>query len=124
MPVTLKILLKSITYFKYTTIRLLQETDATKQQIKANCPAVTIVQNNSDVIFGTINAIQTKEIDPNQLQENTMLFLDAIHRNRSNFERWENLKAQNHVRVTIDLFYCGVIFFRKEQAKEHFKIRI
>ncbi len=39
-------------------------------------------------------------------------------------EAWEQLKAHPMVRVTMDLFYCGVVFIRKEQAKEHFKIRI
>ena len=38
-------------------------------------------------------------------------------------EAW--LEIQNHpeVTLTIDLFFIGLVFFRKEQAKEHFKIR-
>ena len=34
------------------------------------------------------------------------------------------LKNHPKVKVSLDLFYFGVIFFRKEQAKEHFKIRV
>jgi hypothetical protein len=103
---------------------LLHETDATKEKIKANCPAVIFVQNKSDVIFGTINAIQTNDLNPNQFQNNTMLLVDGIHKHTANFERWKKLKAEDQVRVTIDLFYCGIAFFKKEQAKEDFKIRI
>jgi len=37
---------------------------------------------------------------------------------------WEYIKAHPKVRVTVDVFECGIVFFRKEQEKEHFKIRV
>ena len=64
------------------------------------------------------------EFNVNKLSNDSMLLLDGIHKNRQNFEKWMQLKELKHVRVTIDLFYCGLVFFRKEQEKEHFKIRI
>ena len=36
----------------------------------------------------------------------------------------ELIKKHPKVTVTVDLFYFGIVFFRKEQAKEHFKIRV
>lgn len=36
---------------------------------------------------------------------------------------WEEIKNNNQVTVTIDLFYMGIVFLRKEQVKEHFLIR-
>ena len=38
-------------------------------------------------------------------------------------EAWEEIKNNNQVTVTIDLFYMGIVFLRKEQVKEHFLIR-
>jgi hypothetical protein len=36
---------------------------------------------------------------------------------------WEEIKNNKQVTVTIDLFYMGIVFLRKEQVKEHFLIR-
>jgi hypothetical protein len=36
---------------------------------------------------------------------------------------WEEVKAHPRVTLTIDLFFCGIVFFRKEQRqKEHFTL--
>ena len=37
---------------------------------------------------------------------------------------WLEIKKHPKVTVTVDAFFLGIIFFRKEQAKEHFKIRV
>ncbi len=39
-------------------------------------------------------------------------------------EAWEYIKNHKSVTVTVDGFHLGFVFFRKEQAKEHFKIRM
>jgi len=36
---------------------------------------------------------------------------------------WEIIKTHPKVTVTIDTFQWGLVFFRKEQPKEHFVIR-
>jgi hypothetical protein len=38
-------------------------------------------------------------------------------------EAWEEIKSNPLVTVTIDLFFLGLVFFRKEQAKENFIVR-
>jgi hypothetical protein len=37
---------------------------------------------------------------------------------------WEIIKNHSKVTVTIDTFQWGLVFFRYEQEKEHFVIRI
>ena len=39
-------------------------------------------------------------------------------------ETWHIIKQHPKVTVTIDIFHLGIVFFRKEQAKEHFTIRL
>jgi hypothetical protein len=39
-------------------------------------------------------------------------------------EAWEIIKKNPKVTVTIDTFQWGIVFFRKEQLKEHFVIRV
>ena len=33
---------------------------------------------------------------------------------------WEAIKAHPDVTLTVDLFYIGLVFFRKKQPKQHF----
>jgi hypothetical protein len=37
---------------------------------------------------------------------------------------WEEIKTHPEVRVSIDTFFLGLVFFRKEQVKQHFTIRL
>ena len=39
-------------------------------------------------------------------------------------EAWEEIKAHPKVSVTIDTYQWGIVFFRTEQEKEHFTIRV
>ena len=37
---------------------------------------------------------------------------------------WEAIKAHPEVRLTVDLFYIGLVFFRRNQPKQHFSLRV
>ena len=39
-------------------------------------------------------------------------------------DSWTKIKQDSRVSVTVDHFYFGLVFFRKEQKKEDFKIRV
>lgn len=47
---------------------------------------------------------------------------DDIHWSEDMEEAWTSIKNHPQVTVTIDTFQWGIVFFRKEQAKEHFII--
>ncbi len=49
---------------------------------------------------------------------------DDIHWSKDMEAAWEIIKIHPRVSVTIDTFQWGLVFFRKEQPKEHFVIRI
>ncbi|GAA4783446.1 class I SAM-dependent methyltransferase [Olivibacter ginsenosidimutans] len=53
----------------------------------------------------------------------TVLIFDDIYWSKGMKEAWTIIKAHPQVSLTIDLFYIGVVFFKQDQAKEHFKIR-
>ena len=55
--------------------------------------------------------------------EDTMLIFDDIYWSKGMKEAWAEIKAHPEVTVTIDLFWIGLVFFKKGQVKEHFKIR-
>ena len=54
----------------------------------------------------------------------SIVILDDIHWSKGMQDAWKEIKQHPQVRVSIDTFFWGMIFFRKEQEKEHFKIRV
>ncbi len=57
-----------------------------------------------------------------KLGENSIMIFDDIYWSKGMKEAWEEIKAHPQVTVTIDLFWIGLVFVRKGQAKEDFKI--
>jgi predicted O-methyltransferase YrrM len=59
-----------------------------------------------------------------KVNENTLLIFDDIYWSEGMKEAWTQIKAHPQVTVTIDLFWIGLVFFRKGQVKEDFLIKI
>ncbi|MGZ3814742.1 MAG: O-methyltransferase [Mucilaginibacter sp.] len=59
-----------------------------------------------------------------KVHENTLLIFDDIYWSEGMKEAWEIIKAHPKVTVTIDLFWIGLVYFKKGQVKEDFLIRI
>ncbi len=58
------------------------------------------------------------------ITNDSIWIFDDIHWSKDMEEAWEIIKNHSKVTVTIDTFQWGIIFFRKEQEKEHFVIRV
>ncbi|GAA4281559.1 hypothetical protein [Gaetbulibacter aestuarii] len=54
----------------------------------------------------------------------TVWIFNHIHNDPEFSAVWKTIKRHKKVRVTIDLFFWGLVFFRGEQVKEHFRIRV
>ena len=60
-----------------------------------------------------------------KLHEDSIVVFDDIRWSREMEITWENIKNLPEVRCSIDLFFLGIIFFRKEFGeKQHFTIRL
>ncbi len=55
--------------------------------------------------------------------ESSLFIFDDIYWSEGMKRVWERIKEHPDVTVTVDLFYIGLVFFKKDQAKEHFRIR-
>jgi len=53
----------------------------------------------------------------------TLFIFDDIHWSAEMEEAWGEIKNHPKVTVTIDLFWIGLVFFKKEQAKENYILR-
>ena len=56
--------------------------------------------------------------------ENSFLVFDDIHWSKEMEDAWEFIKNHEAVTLSIDLFFIGIVFFKKDfKVKQHFSIR-
>ncbi|HBK72252.1 MAG TPA: methyltransferase [Flavobacteriaceae bacterium] len=87
--------------------------------------------NNStfDLIFFDGNHQKKPTIDYFEqcllhINNNSVFVFDDIYWSKGMSEAWLYVKNHPKVTVSIDTFYWGIVFFRKEQEKEHFVVRM
>jgi len=60
----------------------------------------------------------------NKIHNDTILVFDDINWSKGMQDAWDIIRKHEHVKISVDLFYMGILFFRKEQKEqEHFVIR-
>ncbi len=128
---------------KITTIEGCPETSAiAKEQFKLyKLNNINLIVNEFE---NELNSLKSKKfdfiyIDGNHQKEATinyfntllksvhndsLMIFDDIHWSKGMTEAWETIKQDPNVTLTIDTFYWGFVFFRKEQEKQHFTIRL
>jgi predicted O-methyltransferase YrrM len=55
--------------------------------------------------------------------DKSIFVMDDIYWSEEMKEAWEEIKADKRVTITIDLFFVGLVFFRKGQVKQNFVIK-
>ena len=118
------VLITAISYFNYKSIAFVSADDYIKNKMEATFDQLKYDSLPYDLIYMENNSTLFTSISKENYHNNTMVFLNGMYKSRERKATWEKIKKLPEVTVTIDLFYCGLIFFRREQAKEHFKIRI
>nr|MBC7612047.1 class I SAM-dependent methyltransferase [Pseudopedobacter sp.] len=58
-----------------------------------------------------------------KIHEKSVMIFDDIYWSEGMKEAWGQIKKHPQVTVTIDLFWIGLVFFKKDQMKEDFRIR-
>jgi hypothetical protein len=106
-----KVCSKIIAYFKINTVYF-DVTSLNKSEDKVY----------KIIYFNTIEKLQTSELFTFNTKD--ILVIHGIHQQKKTVLRWQEIIKSKEAKVTIDLFYFGLIFFRKEQVKEHFNIRV
>lgn len=85
------------------------------------------ISGNLDLVY--ISAMDSQAILPQierllpNIGSNTVCVISKIHNSAQAEYDWETLKKDPRITVSIDTYHLGLIFFRAEQAKEHFMIR-
>ncbi|MGI4749541.1 MAG: O-methyltransferase [Janthinobacterium lividum] len=55
--------------------------------------------------------------------DKTVIIFDDIYWSEGMKSAWRTIKSHPEVSVTVDLFWIGLVFFKKDQVKEDFKVR-
>jgi predicted O-methyltransferase YrrM len=58
------------------------------------------------------------------VHNDSVIIFDDIYWSKDMTAAWQQIIANEKVTVSIDTFQWGLVFFRKEQRKEHFVIRV
>ncbi|GGH16175.1 O-methyltransferase [Pedobacter zeae] len=89
-----------------------------------------IIANQPGLDFVYIDGNHRKEATLNyfkwclpKVNENSLLIFDDIYWSEGMKEAWAEIKNHPDVTVTVDLFWIGLVYFKKGQAKEHFKLK-
>jgi predicted O-methyltransferase YrrM len=139
-----KLLLKIVGYFNPKNMLEIGASSGLKMVLLTNDIENSCVTTLIDATETLSESTQNKEFDciyfhSNQNQQtilnhfnnclksihnNSLFIFNDMYGNKEATAAWSSLKKHSKVSVSVDLFYFGIIFFRKEQAKEHFKIRV
>lgn len=95
-----------------------------KQTPKVQAMLCRVLQAHPD--FANVFIIDTPNTHAEILahaKTDTLIIVLDIYDSIEQKHQWKLIQAHSNVTVTIDLFYVGLVYFRKGQAKEDFKIR-
>lgn len=89
----------------------------------------TLKKDDYDFIFFDANHIKTTilscfETLLEAVHNDSVFVFNGIYNSKEMMQAWQTVKQHPKVKVTIDTFFWGFVFFRKEQHKEHFVVRV
>ena len=69
------------------------------------------------------NEVEKILSDPGQWHNDSIVYLGNLRDSDSTQDLWEQIINHPSIRVVVESYWEGLLFFRKEQAKQHFRIR-
>ncbi|MFM2269592.1 MAG: hypothetical protein RL757_3033 [Bacteroidota bacterium] len=109
-------------------VDLIEKIELTEGNFDETFPAVLSRIGQLDMAFIDGNhrkepTLRYFETALKHVHENSILIFDDIHWSADMQSAWSTIQAHPRVRISIDLFWCGIVFFRSEnREKEHFKL--
>ncbi len=115
---------KKIGIFEYSS-NLVIEIISIENQVSVDTSIQT--ETNYDMIYLDLDMMEPKfDIESlfSKIHNDSLLLIKSIHQSENNLFVWKSIQNHQAAGVTLDTFVLGFVFFRKEQAKEHFVIRL
>lgn len=119
------LILKSVPYFNFNCLELGPYSHLKKQLENGETLKYEEGKKLDLICFEEIAQLSLNNLTShNTVKNESMLVIPNIHGSKDQFLQWEKLRTETIFTVSIDFYVCGVLFFRKEQEKEHFIIRL
>lgn len=120
-PSTLGIARETLDHFNVSTVNLVE--GRFRESIK------TLGNHKIDMIYfdGNHSKKATLEYAQNLLPtaiNGTVWIFDDIHWSKEMTAAWNEIKAWPEISVSIDCYWLGIVFFRNQQEKEDFYVRL
>lgn len=109
---------------------------------KGNCPHIHLAEGNIDytlpVVLETLPLLDFVFFDANhryaptlqyfelclaQAHEHSIFVFDDIYWSAEMQQAWQEIRQHPEVTLSIDLFRVGLVFFRKDQPVQHFRLQ-
>jgi predicted O-methyltransferase YrrM len=121
-PQTLRVAQENFSRLNYTNIR------SVPGNIDETLPATLARITALDFVFFDANHRREPTLRYFQLclekaHEESVFVFDDIYWSEEMAGAWQEIKAHPAVSLTIDLFFVGLVFFRKKQPRQHFVLR-
>ncbi|BFP42612.1 hypothetical protein FGF1_34570 [Flavobacteriaceae bacterium GF1] len=116
------ILFKSIPFFGSKNIHVVDD-NTLESQLKQTFPNLNYKNPPFDIMVFKHFNYQTliRIMQQKGLHNDSMVLVNALPKNQL---EWKKAIAHSQITVSIDCYSVGFLFFRKEQVKEHFTIRL
>lgn len=119
------VVLGSTDYFNVKNACFTEQYESLRKEAQAEHPSIRLDKKSYDLILIAASGLDKALVNLSEnIHNDTLVIVDAIYKCKANTMAWKNIKALENVIVTIDMYHCGAVFFRKEQVHEHFTIRI
>ena len=123
---SLNIFFKCINYFKPNSIGFEEENEFLKNKVKNEFPSLSFKAPYDIKYYETLVTESQISAMANygEQQPKGIIYISDIRKNKSSKELWNKLVLADFVMVSVDMYFGGLLFFHKTQAREHFRIRI
>ncbi|UCD62112.1 MAG: hypothetical protein JSV59_05985 [Flavobacteriaceae bacterium] len=123
---SLNTFLKCINYFNPNSIDFEAGNELIRNKVKEQFPSLSFEGPFDMKFFGGLKTESQVSAMEHYAEQHPagIIYIDNISKNKNSKEIWNKLILADFVIVSVDLYFGGLLFFHKTQAKEHFKIRI
>ena len=127
-----KLILKIIEYFELKKICFTDELDGKLKNILSH-KKIKILTNVNNLNIHNRSILIIKKLDNynykklikiiKSCRSKTIIIVKDLQKSKSYISNWNNLILSEKIKLSMEIFNLGILFFKSRQQKEHFRIR-
>jgi len=96
------------------------ESDRYRDYLQSGCRRA-VFGESSELLVLPLEALDSSRMSRiyNKVTNQTVLAVEGIWRDK---KRWEELISDSRLRITFDLYYCGIVLFDQKRHQQHYII--